>query len=277
MKVIESLDKRSGIYELSPEDCHDLVEHGVKNRPHGKATVRKYALAMKRDKWRITGEPILLDKEGKLLDGQHRCLAAIESGKSFRAVVLFGHWPFKSLGVGKPRSAADVLGIDKVPNYVVTASAARTCIIHNRCMQREISLIANMHNPEFVPSNDEISIWVSKNIGISEIITMAYALGSRNHLIPISAMVATWYLARRVEEIERVDKWFKGLITGEGLLSGDVRLALRRHYEMKRRETRITLRFVHVFADLCKAWSMRGRENVKLFKRLDSEPFEFVR
>lgn len=277
MKVIENLDKRSGIYELTPEVCDSLVGGGVKNRPAGKATVRKYALAMKRDKWRVTGEPILLDPDGKLLDGQHRCLASIESGKSFRAVVLYGHWPFKALGVGRPRSAADVLGIDKVANYVVTASAARTCIIHNKCMQREVSAIGNMFNPEFVPSNEEISSWVSKNQEICDVVTKAATLGGKAPLIPISATVSAWYLARKVEDAGFVDGWFGGLISGEALYKGDIRVVLRRHYEAKRRETRTSFKSGHVFADLCKAWAMRDRKDVKLFRRLDAEPFEFIR
>lgn len=55
MKLLEPLDKRNGIYEISPEDAQQLVDNGGRNRPVKRSIVAKYALSMKRDKFRITG------------------------------------------------------------------------------------------------------------------------------------------------------------------------------------------------------------------------------
>lgn len=217
-----------------------------------------------------------MDPAGKLIDGQHRCLAAMQVNKPFRTVVLYGNWPFKALGVGKTRSAADVLGIDKLPNAVLLAAVARTCILHARCLATEVSPIGARANPEFVASNEEIYAWTIKHPEVGELVVMAKTLAGGGTLFPLSPVLAAWFLCSQAHKAV-ADPWYEGLITGETLHQGDIRLALRRFYERRRGEGRRQLRSEHVFADICKAWNQRARKMARNFKRLDTEPFAFIR
>lgn len=50
------------------------------NRKIRKERVARYAADLRRGKWRLTGEPVRLDEEGRLLNGQHRLTAIAQSG-----------------------------------------------------------------------------------------------------------------------------------------------------------------------------------------------------
>jgi hypothetical protein len=282
VKLIENLDKRSGVYEIDPQTAQSLLSNeAAKNRPPSRNKVAAYVNAMKRDQWRVNGEPILLSKTGALLDGQHRFLACIEADKPFRTVVLYGEYPFKTLGAGRPRSAADVLGIAGHANTIALAAIARMCILHARAMQREANP-ATSGGGGFaewkIVSNEEVDRWVSKHSAITELYAKARQLAGRFALIPLSPLTAAWFLSLNVTDSNVADSWYEGLITGSGLVRGDVRLMLRKSYESHRASTKkIAIGGMHAFADVCKAWSMRDREDVKLFRRLPVEGFEFIR
>lgn len=284
MNLIENLDKRCGTYEITPETAQQLLEHeGAKNRPASAHKVRLYAVQIKRDQWKVNGEPILLSKTGALLDGQHRCLACIQAEKPFRSVILYGDFPFKTLGVGKPRSGADVLGIAGVPNVVAMAAIARACIIHGRAMHREGNPVTSggfqaMNDTWKLVTNEEIDKWVYKNPESVDLYQKAKATAGKFSLIPLSPLVAAWHLSTKTTSHEIADPWYEGLITGSGIMKGDVRLVLRRTYEGYRTMSkRVAISGMQSLADICKAWAIRDRRDVKLFRRLASEKFEFIR
>lgn len=281
MKELEKLDKRSGIYEIDPEDARKLLDaQNAKNRPLSKMRVARYISDIKRGKWRLTGEPILLSPGGALLDGQHRLSACASAGKPFVAVVLYGNWPFQVLGQGKPRSAADVLGISGIANRVGVASVAKLVIWHNRALSREASMFTQTANQEDnwkVVHNEEVEAWVTKHSEICDLYSEAMRLAGNKPLIPTSPMVAAWWLAQGVTSEKEARDFFEPLISGIGLQSGDVRLLMRRSYQGFRRGARISLSSLETFADIAKAWNVRKRKGGNIFVRKPSEPFHMFR
>jgi len=281
MKLIQPL-KDSGIFDIDPSEATALLEMTTINRPISTARVSRYLATMRQNKWKITGEPILIRGDGQVADGQHRLKACALSGKPLRTVVLVGDWIFKAAGQGKQRSAADVLSISKVPNAFVLASVARLCIQHNRGLSREKSpLIQTTRAADdwLAVSNEDIDTWVHKNDKVIELLARAKSLPGKFSIIPMSPVVACWYLSLKVAPENEVNAFYSALLSGIGLGSGDIRLMLRRNYEQARKATskRISIRSILSFADVCKSWSMRADKTKKLFKRLDSEQFAFIR
>ncbi|MGR5216560.1 chromosome partitioning protein ParB [Vibrio harveyi] len=105
---------------ISPQLARDMLrfsrrgavntEH--KNRRLSKTKVKKYAEAMKKGEWCLTGEPIIISADGEILNGHHRLEAAFVAGVGFIAPITYGvtdDLSFAHIDVGNMRSRAQVL------------------------------------------------------------------------------------------------------------------------------------------------------------------------
>ena len=79
---------------------------------------------MRAGDWAINGQTIKISKSGRLLDGQHRCAAAIKSGREFDAIVVEGldEDVFDTFDLGAKRAIADIL-IDRREQNTSTLAA----------------------------------------------------------------------------------------------------------------------------------------------------------
>ncbi len=117
----------SQVIELTPAIAGDLLQRNTGNRKVSRTTVLQYAGAMRRGEWQLNGEPIILGKNGRLLNGQHRCHAVVVAKVNVPVLVVSGveDDAFKTLDTGKKRTAGDVLSITGVKNVHVVAAGAR--------------------------------------------------------------------------------------------------------------------------------------------------------
>lgn len=104
------------VVEVTPEIARRLIEtsnHG--NRKVRPMVVKKYAKIMKNGDWRFSPETISISRSGRLLNGQHRMLAVIESGVACRFLFATGFEDdvFAVLDRGAIRSRSDALKIDR--------------------------------------------------------------------------------------------------------------------------------------------------------------------
>lgn len=103
----------SGWHTITPQTAEDLLRRNTHNRKASLTTVKKYYRAMKRNGWKPTGQPILVNQAGKLDDGAHRALAAYFGKVTFRSYVVADveviPEMFAYIDDCKPRSAADAL------------------------------------------------------------------------------------------------------------------------------------------------------------------------
>jgi len=89
---------------------------------------------MENDQWMMTGEPIIFDVNGCLVDGQHRLRALILAGITLQFMVVRGV-PFESfvaMNSGKSRSNGNIFAIHGVPNYNSAAAAVRVVLNYRR-------------------------------------------------------------------------------------------------------------------------------------------------
>ncbi|MCJ8601074.1 hypothetical protein MWH03_00570 [Klebsiella pneumoniae] len=101
------------IMTITPEIAAEMLEHNVKNRPLSPSRIAMHAAAMKAGEWALNGEAIKFDVTGRLMDGQHRLKAVIQSNVAIQTAVIRGLPPqsINTLDTGKNRSAADVLAL----------------------------------------------------------------------------------------------------------------------------------------------------------------------
>lgn len=100
---------------ITPAIARAYLASNQSNRKVTVTNVKDLAAAIRRGEWRLTHQGIAFSCTGRLLDGQHRLLAVVEAGQPITTVVSRGlpEETFMALDIGKKRSYADVLGMDK--------------------------------------------------------------------------------------------------------------------------------------------------------------------
>tara|TARA_Y100000588_G_C14267058_1_gene930436 strand:+ start:1591 stop:2808 length:1218 start_codon:yes stop_codon:yes gene_type:complete len=137
LRSVETGLKHIHIY-ISPSLARDMLQfsrRGVvntnnKNRRLSKTKIKKYAEAMKKGEWCLTGEPVIISHEGEILNGHHRLEAACEAQVGFIATVTYDvidERSFANIDVGNTRSRAQVLEMAGVK--VNAASLSRVAML----------------------------------------------------------------------------------------------------------------------------------------------------
>ena len=101
---------------VTPHLAAQWLERNHGNRPLQKRLVAFYAQQMRHGQWQMSNpQPLILDAEGALRDGQHRLHAVIESGCPLWFLVATDAPPEVQLvlDTGRSRSAADLLVMRK--------------------------------------------------------------------------------------------------------------------------------------------------------------------
>ncbi len=99
-----------GVVEtIGPKEADAFLMKHDFNRPLRRAHVITLARQMSQKLWRLTGEPIIIDENGFLQDGQHRLRAIIHSGTRQQFYVVRGtkEEAFLVMDTGQKRSYKD--------------------------------------------------------------------------------------------------------------------------------------------------------------------------
>ncbi len=142
---------------IGPELAELLLLRNDKNRPIDRANVFRLVTAMVNGEWVFDGTPITFDKYGKLLDGQHRLMAIIKSGKILAFRVSYGFNPevFTTMNIGKIRTGSDVLAIAGYENPKIYALTANFVFRFSRGVVAEVggyntNHACNLTHPELL-------------------------------------------------------------------------------------------------------------------------------
>lgn len=113
------------VVTLTPELAGEWLALNLRNRPKKPRKIEMYARDMTNGLWRFTGEAVKFDSEGRLIDGQNRCYAVIESGVSIQVLVVRGLDPntqevMDSNAVRSSRDALAMHGFDNPKDLAAT-------------------------------------------------------------------------------------------------------------------------------------------------------------
>ena len=114
--------------KVTPEVADNYLKFNTNNRKDKDKHVKFLANQMKSGDFLENGESIVFDKNGDLLDGQHRLKAIVKSGLSFNIPIVRGAKPLTmaTYDTGKNRSAADILDLNNFKYSVQLASLIKS-------------------------------------------------------------------------------------------------------------------------------------------------------
>jgi hypothetical protein len=230
---------------MTPEVARRWLDvPGTKNRHVRPTILRKYVLAMAGRRWVLNGEPIILDKQGRVLDGQHRLLACIESTATFPTVVVRGvdAAAFATLDTGRSRQAQDVLSIEGYPHPLTLGGIA------NFLWEVEVNRLPDSKDRS---DHTQVAKLVHDNPGL--ISSAAAVRGFRWRPLKNATFGLFHFLAGRVDPKAR-DEFFDHLSNGVGLTKGSPILLLRHRLEETWNSRKKSER-TQVLAITIKAWN----------------------
>jgi len=231
---------------LTPELAKKLLDAGGKNRPVKAGPLKMLCAAITEGKWRYNGESIVVSATGKLLDGQHRCIAVVQTGIAIEVELVSGvdDDVFDTFDGGSKRTASDVLGVESVKNAVLVAAA--------------ISIVDHFKHGRFASiarggvRNEDVRALYAKYSGITRSVAV---VGTTCLFCPASLLVALHYIFSEVD-VGEADDFVHDLLSGEGLMKGDPVFELRKRLE-KNAFSKAKLGRVEVAAIMVKAWNYR--------------------
>ncbi len=125
--------ERAVITTLTPEAAQRLLANNTFNRPLRARRIQRIAKAITEGRWKFNGATIVVDKSGRLLDGQHRCHAVVSADTGIRTVLVTGVLPsvFDTIDQGAKRTGNDVFHLCGVTHPQIVSSSL-TYVWQNR-------------------------------------------------------------------------------------------------------------------------------------------------
>lgn len=232
-----------------------LAEQWLKRVPETQRAVRDDAVErFKKDmlagRWTVDYSPYRFDKNGQLIDGQHRLWAILEANVVVEEqAVVFGMDPqdYETLDQGTKRTFADTLKYYGYPNSLLLSSLTYRYWYWEKGQ--------DFRKGNVKPVQHELLPLVRQ---YGDEMHAALKIGSKvtGHVKPITNSVASlcFLLCNRVDEGD-AKEFFDRLVDGQGLLDGDPIYALRNRWApnaaKKRDKTPDWVQGAHIL----KAWN----------------------
>lgn len=231
-QAISSGESVGQVVTVTPEHAERWLGRNVQNRNLRQSTVDVYARDMLAGNWMMTGEAVKFNRNGRLLDGQHRLAAVVQSGCSIPMLIVSGLADATQnvMDSGVKRTAADVLRIKGTPVAPAIASAARLGVLYDR---GDFKVAARQSYPAV--SHSEILAWLDLNPDAVDVgpQVMSNKAGRRYPGRSRAAGIFAWTVLRRIDR-DQADDFFDDLLESRGLGLGDPRSALNQKLSITR-------------------------------------------
>lgn len=252
------------IVTIGPDEAAALLLGNEGNRPIQRRTVDRYVRQMHEGRWKFVGDPLRTDRNGHLIDGQHRLTAVIESGTTHKFLMLVGadRQEQTVMDVGAPRRAGQQFIMNGWKNGPVASAIARMSI---RWEYQDLT--ANM----LVPTLDEQVQWAhDPSKGNPALLEEACVLSRRIYdgcRIPQQSggtVVHRLLVAADMEGVllrDQVEEFVEALYHGADLAPDDPALVLRNYAQrMRYIEKRMTpMRWMWILLRTWRGWSTDER------------------
>lgn len=219
------------IVSVTPQMAEKWLGRNQRNRHVRQRDVIRYAQAMSKGEWLVTGEAVKFGFDGSLLDGQHRLLAIVEAGRTIKMLVIKGLHPEAQdvLDTGRARTASDALAIHGHDNSHLVAAAAKVVILYEADLFYVDSKRQQVSHRQIVDFADA-----------NHLLAYASGLGRKiaraTDMQPSIAAACIYILT--LLSAEAAAEFFDKLASGANLPTGSPVLALRdRLFELRRNRT----------------------------------------
>lgn len=234
----------SKIETITPDKAKGFLLNNKSNRPVSERNLRLLTNEMKRNNFHLTGESIKVAENGMLLDGQHRLLAIVATGKNIDMLVTRGlsNDAFKYIDTGKIRNAADVLGIEGIKNSAAIAAMSQFIIRFERGVFSDSVKITNADVSNFVGKHHK-----------SLVESFGYGHNKENKLIPATTLASFHFIFKKINEGQSDDFCWK-VAKGENLTKESPIYLLRQKMLQDIRSSK-KMKRIEKIALIVKAWN----------------------
>lgn len=199
-----------------------LIAINTNNRPIKHRNVVRFAEDMVEGRWAYTAEPIKIDRNGVMLDGQNRCYAVIRATEmserpiSIPVLIVRGLEPEAQdkMDTGSTRSVGDQLARRGVSSYSLTAAAVRVLCLYN-------------NKGKGITHAAMIDYFDANRSGIDGCVSTVHDLANTSGVNTSVLIAAKYLLLENVNDESAVDTFINEMLTGIGLEDGSPVLALR--------------------------------------------------
>lgn len=223
---IPGSDLVTEVVTITPTIASQWLKANTMNRPVRRNHVKYLADEITKGNWELNGEAIIIAENEAIMNGQHRLMAVIDSGKSIRSLVVYGVDPeaFSTIDTGVVRSSGDAiyLNFNDMPLKIVqaVASGAQWCMrLENGNTYRK-DRISNTSTLEYVRKHHSLFTHAET--------LSSYPKDARP--IPLGMGTGLYEMFTRKKEL-LADDFMRKLFTGENITRGDVEWLLRNTFQ----------------------------------------------
>jgi hypothetical protein len=254
------------VLTINKEMASLMLERNYMNRSIQRKKVEEYKLDMNKMDWHLNGETIKFDQNGKLIDGQKRLIAFIESNlETIELMFVTGldrDLVFTKIDRGQTRTAANAFEFIGVQNSTLVSTMIKNIVAFgkgnygdrggtNRVMTRE----------------DMISFYRNDDENIQRLASISSSLYKKSGcLILPGAMAALVYLFTQKSEKQAID-FFEKFASGTNLASDSPILILRNKILRSKSNPRERLTQSELIKLIIISWNKyRANETCKVLK-----------
>lgn len=221
---------RSGPYveitTVTPDIAKRLLEANDGNRPISEALVAEIVADIDHGFWVLNGETIIVSRDGKLNDGQHRLEAVARTGRPIQTAIMWGvpREARLTVDMGRQRTAGNFLAMNGVAHSTAAAAACKLLIQFNAGKYSTGG--AQAKRGEAVITKADIRTYYNQN---RKAVTAALGDTANNKfakLVGVTAMAAGHVILHKTNNVEAV-VFYARLLDGANLKQGDPILFLR--------------------------------------------------
>jgi hypothetical protein len=119
----------------------ELLAKNIKNRKFKQTTLKSYVDQMNSGRWKNNGEPIIIDVNGFIKDGQHRLMAVTKTDFKYIVPIIYDVETdvMDTIDTGTNRSASDVLYLNGFKYSALISSISKKILAYRRNLTLEAS------------------------------------------------------------------------------------------------------------------------------------------
>lgn len=244
------------IVELPPEIATSWLTLNTGNRNPSKAKIRRFAAARRANRWTINGETLKFSSSGRLLDGQSRLMAFIESGLPV-VIEIRGNLPDatqQTMDVGETRKGAHMLEMLGEQYPIVVAPALRLVYLYEHNALGWAGKGSGSVGGRMVMENSEVAPLLARHSGLRASVGWCMSTGHKVAQLMPPSEAAFFHYVFGLASAKQRDNFMEQVATGLGLSATSPAYHLRERLQGDRAaQSRMGKR--ERYAIIIKAWN----------------------
>lgn len=250
--------------------AEEFLGKNPNNRNINRNRVRGMVSDMAEGRWLLNAQPIIFDKDGNLLDGQHRLSAVVASGVPTEFSVCYGadSSMMPVIDHVASRTTADLLSIEGYQNAAIIAAIARKIVAYkngSRSIASNSSNSSSAANNVEVATKQEVAMFARQNYdAIADVAKTGSMICDKTKITLLAGSEIGFFLYVLVPQ-GAAEEFFLKVVGGIGLEVDTPEHSLRKTIELGR----VAKKRVITSAQLTKAVFDAFEKSQRLSKAID--------